>query len=93
MNELLSVFLGICDNFDSLLDAVSKILEIVGGCAAISAVVPTKVKLLPAKGKDGVVMLRKVINILFGIYNVVGSAVNLGGLNILRAKNKSADEE
>lgn len=93
MNELLSIFLSICDNFDSLLDACTRILEIVGGCAAISAVIPAKISGLPAKGKGGVVMLRKAINILIGVYNVIGSTVNLGGLNVWFAKNKSSDKE
>ncbi|MBP5592697.1 MAG: hypothetical protein J6X75_00775 [Clostridia bacterium] len=93
MNELLSIFLGICDNFDSLLDACTKILEIIGGCAAISAIIPAKISSLPNKGKNGVVNLRKLINILIGIYNVLGSTVNLGGLNVWFAKNKSTDKE
>lgn len=93
MNELFNIFFGICDNFDSLLDACGQILEIIGGCAAISAVIPTKVNGLPTKGKGVVVNIRKALNIAIGIYNVVGSAINLGGLNVLFAKNKSNSEE
>lgn len=78
------------NNLNGILDYLGNILEIIGGCAAISAVFP-KAALLDTKGKLFISYAKKVVNIGLVVYNALVVTANIGGFNFLAAKNKNKE--
>lgn len=87
MNDTINLLL---DNIDTIVNAVVACLQIVGGCAVISAILPKGLKTLdPAKVSANLKTFRVLVNTLVNIYNTLMSAINLTGFNFGKAKNQT----
>lgn len=91
MNDTINLLL---DNIDTIVNAVVACLQIVGGCAVISAILPKGLKTLDtAKVSANLKTFRVLVNTLVNIYNTLMSAINLTGFNFGKAKNQTKGAE
>lgn len=74
-------------NLNDILDALGKILEIIGGSAVVASIFP-KASKLNDKGPLIISSAKKLVNIGVILYNTIITLVNVGGFNFLKAKNK-----
>lgn len=74
-------------NLNDILDALGKILEIIGGSAVVASIFP-KANKLNEKGPMVISSAKKLVNIGVILYNTIITLVNVGGFNFLKAKNK-----
>lgn len=79
-------------NLNDILDALGKLLEIVGGSAVIASIFP-KASKLNEKGPFLIGSAKKLVNIGVVVYNTIMTIVNIGGFNFLAAKNKEKDSK
>ena len=81
---------SIVTNLDTIIDYLTKILELIGGSAIISSIFP-KAKELNTKGKVSLATIKKVLNVGIIGYNAMVGIANVCGFNFLAAKNKTAN--
>jgi hypothetical protein len=74
-------------NLNDILDALGKILEVIGGSAVVASIFPKAGK-LNEKGPLIISSAKKLVNIGVILYNTIITLVNVGGFNFLKAKNK-----
>lgn len=82
---------SIVTNLDTIIDYLTKILELIGGSAVISSIFP-KAKELNTKGKVSLATIKKLLNVGIIGYNAIVAIANVFGFNFLAAKNKSANK-
>lgn len=75
------------NNFDSIVEAVSGIFAVIGGCSIFSSFLP-KIAIDAVKVTQKLTVARQVVKVLARTYNSIVSAINLGGFNFGKAKNK-----
>lgn len=89
MNDTINLLM---DNIDTIVNAAVACLQIVGGCAVISAILPNGLKTIdPAKVSNSLKTFRVLVNTLVSIYNTLMSAINLTGFNFGKAKNQNKE--
>lgn len=89
MNDTINLLM---DNIDTIVNAAVSCLQIVGGCAVISAILPNGLKTIdPAKVSNSLKTFRVLVNALVSIYNTLMSAINLTGFNFGKAKNQNKE--
>lgn len=91
MNDTINLLL---DNIDTIVNAVVTCLQIVGGCAVVSAILPSGLKSIDtAKVNTSLKTFRVLVNTLVNIYNTLMSAINVTGFNFGKAKNQAKGDE
>lgn len=84
MEEIIDTFFN---NIDSIVNAVSGILTVIGGCSVFSSFLP-KIVIDAAKISQKLTVAKQVAKVLAQTYNSIISAINVGGFNFGKAKNK-----
>lgn len=84
MEEMIDSFFN---NIDSIVGAVGGILTVIGGCSVFSSFLP-KIVIDAAKISQKLTVARRVAKVLAQAYNSLVSAINAGGFNFGKAKNK-----
>ena len=91
MNEIIDI---VFNNLDTIVDCGAKVVEVVGGCAIISSLLPHGIKPIDANKVKGYLAIgKKVVNGLIIIYNAVIGTANIAGFNFFNAKNKEKDTQ
>ena len=86
MNEIIDI---VFSNLDSIVDCGAKVVEVIGGCAIVSSLLPHGIKpIIADKVKGYLAIGKKVVNGLIIIYNAVIGTANIAGFNIFNAKNE-----
>lgn len=84
MNDLIDL---VFNNIDAIVESALGILSAIGGCSVLSSFLP-KIVIDASKVTQKISLARQVVKVLYQAYNGIVSAINVGGFNFGKSKNK-----
>lgn len=84
MNDLIDL---VFNNIDAIVESTLGILSAIGGCSVLSSFLP-KIVIDASKVTQKISLARQIVKVLYQAYNGIVSAINVGGFNFGKSKNK-----